>query len=334
MAKPLTDAAESLAGTLAWIVTDGNAGNEQPCLAVAEALGAEPQCLRVAPRPPWTWLAPWGPADPNAQIGKEGSSFRAPWPALVLGSGRQSVPFLRALRVASGGAAFTVFLQNPRTRLAEIDLICAPAHDAISGPNVFTTVTSPHPFSPGRLAKLRQDPPAPIAALPRPRVAIILGGPSGAYRYGKETLERFDATLRSLAALGVGLMVTPSRRTPAALIEIAQEATASAPRVFWDGEGHNPYPQFLALADALVVTADSFNMVSEACATGRPVYVLEPEGGSTRFQRFHERLRYAGVTRPAPAAFREIEYWEYEPVDATPEVAAEIERRWLARKAG
>ena len=40
----------------------------------------------------------------------------------------------------------------------------------------------------------------------------------------------------------------------------------------------NPYFGMLALGDELVVTADSVSMLSEACATGKPVY-MAPLGG-------------------------------------------------------
>ena len=49
----------------------------------------------------------------------------------------------------------------------------------------------------------------------------------------------------------------------------------------WDGTGDNPYFAFLALADAIVVTEDSVNMVTEAAGTGKPVYVQELSGRST-----------------------------------------------------
>ncbi|MFX8871944.1 ELM1/GtrOC1 family putative glycosyltransferase, partial [Acinetobacter baumannii] len=82
-------------------------------------------------------------------------------------------------------------------------------------------------------------------------------------------------------------MVTPSRRTHKGLIQAVETATAGTPRIIWDQTGENPYPQFLAQADMLVVTADSVNMCGEACATGKPVYVFTPSGGSAKFARFH-----------------------------------------------
>jgi uncharacterized protein len=110
------------------------------------------------------------------------------------------------------------------------------------------------------------------------------------------------------------------------------EATAGAPRILWSGEGANPYPNFLAHADALVVTADSVNMCGEAAATGKPVYIFTPSGGSPKFMRFHEALKAHGATRTLPATLDNLDIWSYTPLDGAQMIAAEVERRWTKRR--
>jgi mitochondrial fission protein ELM1 len=63
----------------------------------------------------------------------------------------------------------------------------------------------------------------------------------------------------------------------------------------------------LALADVILVTGDSVNMITESCATGHPVYIYDLPGGSIKSQRFHQALilrgyarRYAGSLEIAP----------------------------------
>ena len=51
----------------------------------------------------------------------------------------------------------------------------------------------------------------------------------------------------------------------------------------------------LALADAIVVTADSSNMVGEAAATGAPILVFEPSGGHPKLDAFLAGLKAHGV---------------------------------------
>jgi len=207
-----------------------------------------------------------------------------------------------------------------------------PAHDRVEGPNVMSTLTAPHGFSPLVLQRIRAAPPADIAALPHPRAAVILGGPNAVYRYGEDCALELATALASLGSLAVSFLITSSRRTPPYLLDAVREATAGAPRLIWDGSGENPYAAFLALADLFVVTADSVNMTGEACVTGRPVYVFEPDGGSAKFERFHQGLRRYGATRRLPESFARLETWSYAPLDSASVMASEIDRRWRAWK--
>jgi mitochondrial fission protein ELM1 len=161
---------------------------------------------------------------------------------------------------------------------------------------------------------------------------VLLGGPNGDFRYTPAALARLASALRSLGRLGAGLMVTPSRRTPAEIATFVDKATDGLQRMFWHGEGENPYPQFLAHADAFIAPADSVNMTGEPCATAKPVYVFEPEGGSRKFTRFHEALRRHGATRPLPDSFERFEAWSYPPLNSSETIAAEIARRWRKRR--
>ena len=322
--------APALAGTGApcWIVTDGKTGMDVQVRGVADALGVAYEMKYVKPRGLYAFAAPWGPVAPSERFGTMGSTFAPPWPALALATGRASIPYMRALHRRAGGETYTVVLQDPRTGAGTADLIWVPAHDKRRGANVITTLTAPHSFSQNRLTRIRSSVPQWIAALPKPRVAVVLGGNSGVFTFTPQDDARLGASITSLAALGASFMITPSRRTHARLTAALEAATAGRPRLMWDQRGENPYPQFLAHADMLIVTADSVNMCGEACATGRPVYVFEPTGGSAKFARYHDGLRKAGATRELPAAFNSLETWSYPPLDSAAIIADEILRRW------
>ncbi|MEW5962511.1 MAG: mitochondrial fission ELM1 family protein [Pseudomonadota bacterium] len=320
-----------LAGASAWIVTDGKAGMDVQAKGVADALGLAYTMKRVAPKGIYRIAAPWGPVAPAERVGKPGSAFAPPWPKVVIATGRASIPYVRAIKRRAGPATYTIVLQDPKTGPGTADLIWVPAHDKRRGANVVTTPTAPHSYSPARLALLRAELPSEIAALPSPRIAVILGGKNGVYKFTDADDDRLERSLKSLAALGASFLVTPSRRTHKRLLAKVVAATADHPRIVWDGEGANPYPHFLAAADALVVTADSVNMTGEACATGRPVYVFTPSGGSDKFRRFHAALAAHGATRPLPEAVSEIGGWTYPALDSAAMIAREIELRYTRR---
>lgn len=322
-----------LAGAKAWLISDGKAGHEAQSLGVAEALGVDVEWKRVAPSGVWRFLAPWGPVAPKERFGAAGTGFAPPWPKLAIAIGRTTIPYLRALKRRAGANTFTVVLLDPKTGAGTADLFWVPEHDRRRGSNVVTTVTSPHRFTAERLEKLRAEMPADIAGLPTPRVAVLIGGPNGVYTYSGETIARLSAGLWSLSRSGVGLMITASRRTPQGVVDAIRTVTDGSATLFYAGEGENPYPAFLAAADAFVVTADSVNMLGEAAATGRPIHVFHPDGGSPKFDHFHRRLKELGVTRDLTVAPSGLESWTYEPLASAGEIAAEIERRILRCRA-
>lgn len=300
------------------MLTDGKAGDEGPCVAVCEALGIGPDIRRVAPGAPWSWFMPWGPIDPREAPGQPGSPLAPPFPDLVVASGRRAVPSVRALRETSRGRSFTAILKDPGTGCGAADFIWAPSYDPVRGPNVLATLTSPHRLSPARLEAARHAPDPRVAALPPPRVAVLVGGHSRHLRFRAADGERLARGLAEVAGAGASLMITASRRTPPALRDALAGLAGRHGGFFWRGEGDNPYISMMANADAIVVTADSVNMVSEAVATGAPVLVFELPRGSARHHLFLDELRGRGLVRP----FRgRLEAWAYEPLDTTPLVA-------------
>ena len=306
------------------VITDGKPGMEVQCVGVAQALGAEPAIVQVRPRWLWRILAPWGPPDPRDRI-------QAPWPDIAIATGRQSIPYLRALAREAGGQTFTVVIQNPRTGSATADLICVPQHDRLSGDNIVATLTSPHSFPPDHLKALRRRPPAALARLKSPRISVILGGPNSVYSFSDADAARLAGSIASFAKLGASFIITPSRRTPKSLLDAVLDACGDAKRFVWSGSDDVSYAQLLAMGDQFVVTADSINMTGEACASGRPVYVFKPTGGSPKFAWFHEALRQYGATRPLPKEITTLEKWSYDPLDAAAIIAREIERCWQPR---
>lgn len=328
----MIDAREAATGRSGWIISDGKTGNDVQTRGVFDALGLDYETKSVDPKGIWRVLSPWGPVNPAERFGTADSQFRPPWPDFAIAIGRLTTPYIRRLKRAAGLATFTIILQNPKVGAGAADLFWVPEHDRRRGPNVITSLTAPHSFTARRLAQLRAVLPPPIAALPRPRVAVLLGGPNGDFHYTAAALARLVAALQSLAQLGASLLVTPSRRTPREVTEFVRQGTADAVHLFWDGTGENPYPQFLAHADAFIVPADSVNMTGEPCATGKPVYVFAPDGGSAKFTRFHEALRRHGATRPLPERFERLETWEYAPLNSSEAIAAEIARRWAKRR--
>lgn len=317
-------------GPVTWVITDGKIGMENQCVAIARRLGLEPVIKRVKLRSPWRQLSPWALRIGNhLALSPDGDQLDGPLPDLLLATGRHSVAASLAIGAMSGGGCLRVQIQNPGIDPGKFDLVVVPRHDRLAGANVLITKGAPHDVTPATLAAARQSFAQRLGGLPQPRIALLLGGNNGVYRFTSLAAENLAACLSTLVrGCGGSLMVTPSRRTGSKIETIFRQATATLPGEMWDGGGENPYLGYLAFADRILVTADSVNMVCEAVATGKPVQVIPLDGGSDKFRRFHQGLQQDGATRPFHGQF---EQWPSAPFDDTGMVAERINQLLQAR---
>lgn len=301
----------------ALILTDGKMGDLAQCRGIADALPAHKTEIAISPD---TIARLIGTTAWDAGFRRDVAALPAP-PDLVIASGRRTWPYLRAIPGLLPAKPLTIFLKDPRKGPGAADLIWVPAHDRLRGDTVIVTDTSPHGHTPARqeeAARALQNRLRP-QELPRPWLGVFLGGRTPKVRYDEPTVARLVRDLSAVAEAAGSVLVTPSRRTPDSLIAALKTVH---PRLWvWDGTGDNPYTGMLGACDALFVTGDSHNMVSEALSTGRQVSAFRPDGLPPKFHRFLDAMEAKGVVRPpAPADFHHRQV----PIDATPEIAATI----------
>jgi mitochondrial fission protein ELM1 len=316
-----TPSAEGADAPLVWVLHDGKAGMASQAMGLAEAAGFPLVEKSLAVRAPWAWLPPQLWVAPLAAVSDRGLPLRPPWPDVVIGCGRNTAAPALAIRAASGGRTVAAQVQDPGVGRNSFDLMVVPEHDRLRGSRIITSKGALHRVTPEKLAAARRQFPE-LAALPRPIIAVLIGGSNRAYRL---TLDRLAAIADGIAAClretGGGAVVTPSRRTGESGIALLRERLRGLPATIWDMTGDNPYFAYLATADAFLVTADSVSMVSEAAATGKPVHVIELDGGDAKFARFHAAMREADITRPFTGR---IENWRYAPLDDTARAGATL----------
>ena len=275
-----------------WVLTDGHAGNLRQAQALAHALDASaahaPPLLPVAP---WRWLAPRRLPGAAGAFGPAFAGQLQQPPALAIGCGRQGALATRLLRERG---AVAVQILDPRIDTRHWDLVIAPKHDRLRGSNIIAVLGSLNPVDEAWLANASACFPA-LLALPRPRIAVLVGGPT---RHAPWRVEALQAQLQVLGqrvqSEGGSVLATISRRTPPAALDVLRAQLHGIPGLLWDGTGANPYPGMLACADRLVCTPDSVNMLSEACATHAPVQVLEADCASGKISAFLRALQARG----------------------------------------
>jgi len=307
-----------------WVITDGAAGNERQALALARALKVSPKILRLKLRAPWSWLAPRAMMGDRLALPQElRDSFTPPWPELAIGCGRQAAWLTRMLRKWSNNRTFTIQILDPRISTTYFDLVITPQHDNLRGDNVITTLGSLNAVDDDWLAEGYKKFHT-FTQFPRPRTTVLIGG---SHRSQKLDSAYFTALINELTDIynrdGGSFLVSISRRTPSNVTSFLREVFSQWPGYFYDGSGEkeNPYPGFLAYADRLVVTPDSVNMLSEACATGKPVWTYTPQSMRGKLAQFHTSLKEKGLLQSLP--FTEVS-WSSIPLRETYSIAEKI----------
>ncbi len=309
-----------------WVVSDGRAGIENQALGLAEAVArrtpARITLKRLAYRAAFARLPNALRIAPRAMLAATSSPIAPPWPDLWIATGRASLPFSRRVKRWSGRQTFVVQTQDPRGDVSAFDLVIAPEHDRLTGPNVLPIIGAPHRMTPQRLAQAYRAFADRIGSLPYPRVAVLIGGKSKAFDlpepHAAALAEQIAAAVETAAG---SVLVTFSRRTPDAARATMKARLDGLEGWIWDGEEPNPLFAFLHAADHILVTEDSVNMATEAASTGKPVHILDLPGGSAKFERLHRRLRDLGAARPFDGA---LDAWTYTPIAETERAANEI----------
>ncbi len=264
-----------------WLLADARPGNLSQSLGLLDALG-------------WTYERKdlvCGPLSvlSNRVLGArlvgyrraKSSSLAPPWPDLVVACGRRTAPAALWVKKRSGGRTRVVVLGRKAGDAAHLfDLAITPEYGRgapherrleIAGPlHTMTRAVLDRAFDEWKDELLKSG--------DAPRVALLVGGTSGQFRFGVEEARELAARTSALVAKqGGSVFLSTSRRTGRAQSDLLErDVERVAHRYLWSptADEANPYRGYLACADAFVITADSESMIAEACATGKPVHVF------------------------------------------------------------
>lgn len=208
--------------------------------------------------------------------------LHGPWPDLVISSGVRNEPVCRWIRQQSGGHTRYVHVGKPWAVIDSFDaVITTPQYRVADADNVAQNTLTLNKITASGLRQAALTWGETFADLPRPHIAVVVGGNSGPFTFGAKAARRLAQEASKLArSKGGSLLVTTSSRTASAAVEALRDHL-DAPNYFYPWRADdvaNPYLGILGCADQLVVTADSIAMLSEACATGKPVYMFDLGG--------------------------------------------------------
>lgn len=294
---------------LIWVLADDRVGNRAQCLGVADRLDIPYETKEIR----YNALVRL----PNVLRGvslrgidrASADALRAPWPDVVIAAGRRIAPVARWIKRKSPKTRL-VQLMWPDAGAEDFDCIVLPAHDRDhkDAPNILRVLGAPHRITPPILAAAAEMWRPKLEALPQPRIAVLVGGSTRHGAFTDADFHRLGALAKTLAT-GVhgSIMLTTSRRTGQQGEKILLEHIVSIPSHAhcWGSpkESDNPYLGYLGLADAIIVTADSISMCSEACASRKPVFIYQPLSLSSKHKRFVNTLIATGYAYPLEEGF-------------------------------
>jgi len=282
-----------------WLIDAYRAGERGQVRALVDALGWPCETKVLSYRRHVFLPHVLGQATLRGISAESAAQLCAPWPDLVISSGVRNEPVCRWIRARSGGRTRYVHVGRPWAALDSFDLvITTPQYRVPQHPHVLNNLLTLHSVTSQRLAQARSEWQSAFADLPRPHFAVIVGGDSGPFTLGPRAATRLGREAsRQARAHGGSLLVSTSSRTSAVAVDALQGAI-TAPHYFyrWRGEDPaNPYMGMLAWADRLIVTGDSIAMLSEACATGKPVMLFDLGGMRDSFDESDRDFRLGGV---------------------------------------
>ncbi|KAL5132033.1 Mitochondrial fission protein ELM1 [Glycine soja] len=270
-------------------------------------------------------------ADANHIVNLARETCEKEGPLLVVASGRDTISVASSIKRLAPDLVFVVQIQHPRSHLNRFDMVITPHHDY-------------YPLTPEgqkqvpkflrRWITPREPPDSHVCCHYMARCVCKCSKAiaRGNCRYGVDLAKQLATCLLSVLGSCGSVRISFSDRTPQKLSNIIVKELGNNPKVYiWDGQEPNPQMGHLAWADAFVVTADSVSMISEACSTGKPVYIMGAERCRWKFTEFHKSLRERGVVRPFTGSEDISENWSYPPLDDTSDAAKRVHEALAAR---
>jgi mitochondrial fission protein ELM1 len=264
-----------------WIFSDSISGHEIQSKALASKLSNNVDIFHCTLRQPWLSFAPrilprfgrniiWEHKSPNPK--------QAPDAIITCGRRMAAIGkyYKRQLHCTH------IQILNPGDNPNHYDVLICPEHDKITGQNIVTSQGSIHNICKESLSTIKCE------VKSKKTVCILLGNPA----------KGFFKNLKKLAIQTNqyfpkhDLMICASRRTAKKYHPSIREIFLHAHTLWLDSsDGKNPYNNLLACSDILMVTADSINMVSEACASDKCVIAIAQNNISPKHKRFIESIK-------------------------------------------
>ncbi|MGP1256397.1 MAG: mitochondrial fission ELM1 family protein [Kiloniellales bacterium] len=274
-----TEGAPEDAQSRIWLLMGDKLGDNAQVEIIAQALGQPVVRKVLSLQQPYVFGKPRFQPSLHHLDPARSASLSPPWPDLIVTAGRRPAMAALWVKQQSGGRTKLALIGRPKRWLERFDLVISTAQNRL--PERANVLRLDLPL-------MRVDPAATAAAaaklaplladLPRPLVALMVGGATEPFALGAAEARRtMDAAGDWAARQGGSLYISTSRRTSSEASDALAAALPSGARLYrWRANDEtNPYLGLMGLADQFVVTGDSTSMMVEIARLGRPLAIAD-----------------------------------------------------------
>ena len=275
-----------------WIISDGTKGMENQSLALAKLLGFDFKLINYKPPYLVRKIPIIGKFIPTTKIIKKFN--QKPLPEFVITTGKRMAGVSIAIKSFFKNKIKTIHIQNPKISSNHFDLLLLPEHDKITGKNIIQTKGALSFFLNHEI-KNKKD-----FTFKKPIIFFMVGGTNK--RYKPQNGDYYDLGMKVVQAtklLNAKLIISTSRRTGKKAEKVLKSIFTKQLNDFQlhTFNDKNPYPAILKIADYIIVTGDSVNMVSETATISTPLFVSYFRKEEGKILNFLENLKDLGIIK-------------------------------------
>ena len=216
--------------------------------------------------------------------------FKPPYPKIIICCGKNTAYYSKKIKEKLKKKIFSIFIQKPPISLNNFDIVISPKHDRCKGSNVIETQGALTKINSKYIEKINKKNPPNI--LKKKFITVLIGGNSRHHKMTKEILKKIVKNLKLVQKRdNFKVFLLFSRRTEKKDYLFLKKNLISKNFIFiLPNSKKVSYLNAISFAKAILVTSDSVSMVTEACSTGKPTYIIDIPTKSKKFRLFIKNL--------------------------------------------